>query len=274
MYSLYISIGVAFGLMTLPTLFGIGWVWTILPGLIAGVFTFAMVSRKYARLIESLSHKANAEVQSAQMLAQRGGSGAQKMMEIKFESAINILKQGFAYEKWQVGASTQINAQIGMLLFSVRALQPKGKLTEVTPYLEKAFVRGPQSRLLQQMWPAWLRLAVCYFKEQKTEKVFEVMQQIENVAAKEGLPWVVHAWFYCKINQRDKAIDVLARGAEASEDPQVAENLSLLQNGKNLKMTGYADQWYSLGLEKSKAMMAGGANMGHPRMKASKGRRR
>ena len=87
-----------------------------------------------------------------------------------------------------------------MLLFSVKALQPKGKLNEVTPYLEKAFVRGPQARLLQGMWPAWLRLAVCYFKEQKTEQVFEVMRHIETVAPKEGLAWSVHAWFYCKIN--------------------------------------------------------------------------
>jgi len=281
MYSLYTSIGSAILSIIILNLLGLSILAAILPGLLLAVICFTILNRRFAKQVEALVQRANGELQSAQNFAQRtnGGKQAQLAMEQKTKHAIQILKKGFEFEKWQIGASLNLNAQIGMILFSQNAIQQKGQknqLEKAIPYLEKTIVKGTRGKLLQGLWHAWLRLAVCYFKVQKDiDKAIEVMEIVVKVAGKEGFAWSVYGWFYHKTNQLEKAVEVLARGVKESEDPLLKENLSALQNGKKPKMTAYGNHWWSLGLEKPKHLNPNAAQqMGHPRMKANRGRRR
>jgi tetratricopeptide (TPR) repeat protein len=264
MYSLVIAVITGFIFIFLPPLLGLfGYSWSVLPGIFVGIGCFVILNRRFAKKVEALVHLANESVQAAQSLGQRGGGqkGSNKLMiEKKIEYAVEILKQGFQYEKWQVGASVSLNAQIGMILFSQYIFTQKGKkgrVSDAIPYLENSMVNGAPAKLMQGLWHSWIRLAVCYFLiEQDFEKTKETMEKIVKVAHKEGFIWAVYAWFYVKTNKTDEALEVLVRGVEkAPSDSKLAELYDALRNGKKLKMgTVYGNQWWGLGLEKPKHM--------------------
>ena len=281
MYSLFVALFTGFVFIFLPPLVGLfGFSWSILPGIGIGVTVFVILNRKFAKKVEALVQKANLEVQAAQNLGQRGSAakGTKLMIEKKIEHAVEILKQGFEYEKWQVGASVSLNAQIGMILFSQYIFTQKGKkgrVGEAIPYLENSMVSGAPAKLVQGLWHSWVRLAVCYFMiEQNFDKAVDTMEKIVKAASKEGFIWALYAWFYVKTNKNDQAIDILVRGLEkTSSDQKLTELLDALRNGKGLKMGAvYGNHWWSLGLEKPKHLNPN-AQMGHPRMRGRSMRR-
>ena len=260
--------------------------WTVLPGLALGVITFIIVNQ-YGKLVNAILEEANREVQSAQVIMQRASQAknvaaqraAQQAMEKKGAIAVEKLKEGFEYSDWQIGSKTSLNAQIGMLIFSnnifLAAQGQKNKLKEAIPYLENSMLTGWRANLLQGLWHAWLRLAVCYFKSNKgMEAVTKVMETIVAVVKKEGFVWSVYAWFLLQGKETDQAIEVLVRGSTSSSDPILKSNLQALQNGKSIKMVDYGDAWWGLGLELPKHLTAKQQSMGHPRMKGNRYARR
>jgi hypothetical protein len=287
MKTVYLALLITLATIIIPTFLSISWAWTVLPGLAAGTITFVIINRKYGKIVEGILQAANQEIQAAQMIMQRasqnanpmGQKAAQQAMEKKSALAVEKLKEGFEYSDWQLGSATSLNAQIGMLIFSnnifLAAQGQKNKLKEAIPYLEAALVQGWRATLLQGLWPAWLRLAICYFKTSKgMNKVKEIMESIVQVVKKEGFAWSVYAWFLVHNKEIDQAIEVLVRGSKESTDPIVKSNLNALQNGKPLKMTEYGQMWWGLGLELPKHMTAKPQSMGHPRMKGNRYGRR
>ena len=122
----------------------------------------------------------------------------------------------------------------------------------------------------------WAMLAVAYYKGKKDlDGAIKVLEETVKVAKKNGLLWSLYAWILVQEKRNDAAIDVLARGkAAAPDDNYLAENLTLLQNGKALKMKSYGEQWYQFGLEMPPgAAAAMQPKMGHPRMRGGMRRR-
>jgi hypothetical protein len=252
-----------------------------------GVATFVLINRKYGKLVEGILQEANQEVQAAQMIMQRASQNAnpasqkaaQQAMIKKSALAVEKLKEGFAYTDWQVGSATSLNAQIGMLIFQNNIFQAaqgeKNKLKDAIPYLEASLVKGWRAALLQGLWHAWLRLAVCHFRvSNDQQQIKEVMENIVQVVKKEGFAWSVYAWFLMQAKNKDAAMDILVRGSQESTDPILKANLQALQNGKSLKMTEYGQMWWGLGLELPKHLMTKPQSMGHPRMKGNRFGRR
>lgn len=273
----------------MPIFLGVSWAWTVLPGFAVGTITFVIINRKYGKIVEGILQEANQHIQTAQTIMQRasqnanpmGQKAAQQAMDNKSALAVEKLKEGFEYTDWQVGSATSLNAQIGMLIFSnnifLAAQGQKNKLKEAIPYLEASLVKGWRATLLQGLWHAWLRLAICYFKTSKgksMDKVKEVMENIVKVVKKEGFAWSVYAWFLVHNKNTDQAIEVLVRGSQESDDPVVKSNLQALQNGKPLKMVDYGQMWWGLGLELPKHLKTKPQSMGHPRMKGNRYGRR
>lgn len=287
MKTVYLALFITLVVIIFPTFLSISWAWTVLPGFAAGVITFILMNRKYGKLVEGILQAANKEVQTAQAIMQRasqnanpmGQKAAQQAMIKKSASAVEKLKEGFAYTDWQVGSATSLNAQIGMLIFQNNVFQAaqgeKNKLKDAIPYLEASLIRGWRATLLQGLWHAWLRLAVCYFRVSKDQqKIKDVMETIVQVAKKEGFAWSVYAWFLMQTKDKDGAMDVLVRGSKDSTDPILKNNLQALQNGKALKMADYGQMWWGLGLELPKHLMSKPQSMGHPRMKGNRSGRR
>lgn len=286
MYTVYSAIGVALFIALVPLAFGISPAWTVLPGILIGIFAFVWMNRRIARRVEAVTQAADREMAKMQQVAQRGPQGQAAMFRC-IDTAVELLERGFAFQKWQVGIGTMLNARIGMLLYTRWLLgqqvaaaggrKPEsGGLAQAIPYLEKSRVKGAKAKLLSALWPAWAMLAVAYYKGRKDpDAALAVLAETEKIAKKNGIVWSLHAWILEREKRVDEAIDVLARGkAAAPDDQHIVENLQLLQNGKPMRMRGYGEQWFQFGLEMPKALaQMQQQRMGHPRMRAG-GRRR
>ncbi|MCB9525525.1 MAG: hypothetical protein H6702_19410 [Myxococcales bacterium] len=282
MYTIYLATFVAVFFTVVPTLFGVSFTWTTVPGIILGILTYVWVNRRAGKRVEAVTQAADAEMASLQQLMARPPAtpAQQKQLQAaagqKIQASVEILKQGFIFQKWQLGAATMLNARIGMLLFVRWAQMQQGSPTDALPYLEKSRVKGVTAKLMSSMWPAWAMLAVCYYKgENALSKAAEVLEEAVKHAAKEGLLWSLYAWMLEQEDQTDAAIDVLARGkAGAADDGRLAENLTLLQNGKKMQMRAYGEQWYQFGLERPRIAdpRHQQPRMAHPRARG--GRRR
>lgn len=274
MYTVYLALGLCLFVSIVPTLLGMSAVWTVPLGLFLGIASFVWINRRMAKRVEAVTTAADAELANLQQLAQRPGPGTQVAIGKKFDKAVELLKRGFLFEKWQIGVSTMLNARIGMLLFTKWLVTKKSSVADAIPYLEKSRIKGKKARLLQALWPAWAMLAVAHYRGKKDLTAARaVLEDAVVIAKKQGLLWNLYAWILWKEKQLDDAVDVLARGKEAApDDPHVAENLNALQNRKKPNMRGYGEQWYQFGLEQPRAMAAG-PRMGHPRMRAKSRRR-
>lgn len=282
MYTIYLALFVAVFTTVVPTLLGVGYTWTTVPGIILGILTYVWVNRRIGKRVEAVTQAADAEMASLQQIMARPPStpAQQKQLQTaagqKIQASVEILKQGFLFRKWQLGVATMLNARIGMLLFIRWAQMQQGSPKDALPYLEQSKVKGVTAKLMSAMWPAWAMLSVCYYKgEDSVAKAAQTLEEAVKHAAKEGLLWSLYAWILFKDDQIDAAIDVLARGKAASpDDKRLAENLNLLQNGKKMQMRGYGEQWYQFGLEKPRIAQARNQQprMGHPRARG--GRRR
>lgn len=272
MYTLYLALGVALFIAVVPALLGISPAWTILPGILLGIFSFVWVNRRIAKRLEAVTQAADAEMNALQSIARQQGPNVQLAMANKFDRAVEILQRGFVFQKWQLGATTMLNARIGMLLFMRWLVLKKEGLKESIPYLEKSRVKGRKARLMAALWPAWAMLAVAYYKGQKSiDKAIEVLEGAVVIARKEGMLWGIYAWILEEEGRHDAAVDVLARGKkEAPDDKHLAANLVALQNAKKLNMKVYGEQWYQFGLEQPK-VPGMTPQMGHPRMRSRRG---
>ena len=153
------------------------------------------------------------------------------------DEAIRRLKIGYAYGKWQFMVRSQIDAQIGIVLYQMR-----NDINAALPYLEKSFQRN---------WIAQAMLAVVYMKKHDPDKMKKTFELAIRFNKKQPLLWGVYAYCLQKIKDSDGALAVLNRATKDNpNNAAIQENLTMLQNGKKLKMKEVGDQWYQFNLEK------------------------
>ena len=279
MYTLYSAIAAMIFTMVIPSLLGVSVLWTMIPSFVVAVLVFVFIRNHYKAKVEALMGEAMKEMEQIQSIASRGQRTQAVMLTVdkKRAKAIELMKSCLAFQNWQMGLALQINAQVGMILFSQYAFLPKKektKLKEVIPYLEGTLVKGVSAKLFQGLWYSWVCLASCYVHlNQSQERALEILEDAVKVAEKEGFLWSFYGWVLSQTGEKEKAIDVLARGVALSEDPILKANLTALKNKKAMRMSDYGQSWYGLGFELPKHLMGAQQQMGHPRMKAGRGRR-
>jgi len=157
------------------------------------------------------------------------------------EKAIKALQDGFKFSNWQFYVKTQINSQIGTILYLKR------DFAGAFPYLEKSFVRN---------WIAMGMLGVTYMKKNKTGKMIETFDKATSASKKESLLWALYAYCLDKCGERSKAIAVLEKAQKKGcSDQRLTDNLELLREGKKMKMKSYGDLWFQFHLEKPGAII-------------------
>lgn len=168
--------------------------------------------------------------------------GAQRDVQAnRAEKAIKSLEEGFKYSNWQFYIKTQINSQIGTILYL------KKDFAAAFPYLEKSFVRN---------WIAMGMLGISYMKKNKMAKMVETFDKATSANKKESLLWALYAYCLDKSGDHDKAISILERAQKKGcTDEGITGNLELLKDGKKMKMKVYGDLWFQFHLEKPGAII-------------------
>jgi len=154
----------------------------------------------------------------------------------KPEKAIERLKDGYKYSKWQFFVKEQINSQIGIILYS------KKRFEEALPYLQSGF---------QKNWLSMAMLATYYYKEKQYDNMKNIMEKAIKNSPKEGFLYTLYAYYLQSINETDKALEVLTQGnKKVPLDEKLEASLEAIKNNKKIKIQNYGNLWLQLNIEK------------------------
>jgi len=226
MYNLLISLAVGLA-VTLAVRFGtnVGWVGSILPGLLALVVSYFLLARRSWKQLEAVM-----------------GAVQKDLLAQKFDKAIATLQGGFALAPWQFLVASQLHSQIGVLRYV------RQDFTGAQPHLEKSFSRHGVARAM---------LALTHYRKKDLAGMRKVFEDAAKDNKKEGLVFAAWAWVEEKEGNHDQAIAILARGLKANpSDEKLKSAAQALQNDKRLKLGKlYGEQWFQFHLEQMPPQM-------------------
>ncbi len=154
----------------------------------------------------------------------------------KVDVAIEKLKKGYIYAKWQFMVTKQIDSQIGILLYAHK------RFDEALPYLKST----PKANYM-----AMSMLAGYHYKQKNFDEVERVMANAVKGAPKDGFTQVLNAYFLSEFGKKDKAIEALvAASKKLPNDERIENALDALKNNKKIKIQNYGMQWAQLHLSK------------------------
>ena len=159
----------------------------------------------------------------------------------RVEKAVKTLESGYKYGNWQFFIRSQIDAQIGTILYLKR------DFAAAFDYLQKGFVRH---------WMAMGMLGICYMKRNKTGKMIETFDKATAANKGEPLIWNLYAFCLERVGEKEKAVEVMEKGLKKTKgDERLQGNLEALKEGRKMKMKVYGDVWYQFHLEKPGALI-------------------
>jgi hypothetical protein len=191
----------------------------VIPGVVVAAGAYFFISRRTGKRIELIL-----------LAAQR------EMMAGRVEKAIQVIEGARPFAQWQFFVDRVLNSQLGSIHFL------RKEYNKALPLLAKSDPRH---------WVARVMLAILHYRKKDYVKMDQEFETAARYSSKQGLLFCVWAWCLWKTDKTEQAMRVLARGDKELEgkDERLKHNLLNLQNGKKMKLRGYADQWYQFGLE-------------------------
>jgi tetratricopeptide (TPR) repeat protein len=195
-------------------------VWITFPlGLVAGVALFIYLGRRVQGRLEQIFNRAG-----------------EAMKKQQFDPAIEIMKEGYQFNKWQFLVKGSIDGQIGVVQF----LRRKNDLAE--PLLRSASF---------QHYIAKAMLGIILWKRGEKKRAKTTFQLALKSGKKESLLYAVYAYVLNEMKEREKAVEILNQGLKiCKDDERLLVNRNNLQNNRPMKMKVYGDQWYQFMLER------------------------
>lgn len=226
MYNLLISIAISVATTALFSAVLGGKIWYgIGPGIIALIVAYILLARRSMKQVEGIMNSAQEEMKNQ-----------------RIERGVEIMKSAYPIGKWQFLVSSQIDGQIGYILYMSK------KFDDAEPYLRRAFKKN---------WVPRAMLGTLLYKRKKYDEMKEVFEDAVQHNKKEALLWNIYAYCLWKTNERDEAIKVLNRALEhIKADDKTSSNLKALQNNKKMKMRGWNLLWYQFHLDAPPAQQA------------------
>jgi hypothetical protein len=216
----------------------------IVPGVIVALVTYMVLARRTFRALEAIMMR---------------GAQALQTMPPKPELAITIMEQGYGLARRQLGIRSQVDAQIGIILFLQR------EFNRAQPYLTRSYFFGH--------WMAGAMLGVVQYKKKDVAGMKRTFAAVLKKAKKQGLAHSLYAYLLLQLGDRDGAQQVLSAAARVpGADPRVKDGLMALQNGKKLKMRAYKEQWYQFHLERPPVTYQTAPQGGHAGRMGRRGR--
>jgi len=196
-----------------------GWQMGILLFVLVSFAAFILISRALARRIEPRFLAIQKQIQGNQI-----------------PLAMNQLEGLMPMGRWQILLEGQLHAQLGLLAYAT------GDLERAETHLGKAGYRATEAQIAY---------AALLYRTNRWPKARETLDSAIRLNKKQILPYHVYAWLLLKEGDRSAAIDKLlaAQKVEPSNE-STQENLSRLQNGKDLAMKRFGMVWFGLQLEK------------------------
>lgn len=219
MYSLLISLGIALAVGLILGIFvnvGLG----IFLGIFAFFAAFIFLQRTFSKKLQAVFMAANIEIQKQH-----------------FDRAIEILKEGYRYNRYAFLVKAQIDTQIGIIIYSQK------KFGEAFKYLKNSNPR---------IMMGYLMYIIGCIKNKNTENIDKNIDLLIRFNKKDPFVYSAVAYLYEEeLGNRDKALETLTKAAKIMPDnPKIKEHLLAFQNNREFKMDKYGEQWYQLMLDR------------------------
>ena len=221
MYNLLISLGTGTAVtLIFGYIFGTGFsLWYgLVPGILALIASYIFLARRTFKQVQNLASQ-------AQNIAQNGN----------INQAVKTLKKGYPLGKWQFLVRSQLDAQIGTILYSSK------KFGKAEKFLRNAFAKQGMAKAM---------LGTLYYKQKKFDKMRDAFEEAVMANKNDALLWNTYAYCLWKSRNRDEAIDVLNRATDNVSDDRTKSNLKALKNNKKLKMRAWGGKWYQFHLDR------------------------
>lgn len=154
----------------------------------------------------------------------------------KADVAIEKMKTGYKYAKWQFLVKQQIDSQIGIILYANK------RFDEALPYLKRS---------LKGNYMAMSMLAAYYYKQKDYDNMKAVMEKSSKANKKDSFTQCLYAYFLSETGDVDGAIAVLTKAIKKIPSDERLQNASdALKNRKKIKMQAYGTLWLQLHLAK------------------------
>jgi len=158
----------------------------------------------------------------------------------RFDKAIKTLKSGYGLGRWQFFVTSQLDAQIGTIYYLTKDFDTAFE------YLKKGFSKH---------WVAMGMLAILYMKKKDNANMVATFEKAVKASPKESMLWSLYAYCVLKEGERDKALEILARGLKKIPgEEKLKANQTAVANKERMKMKNYGEMWMQFYLEKSPAM--------------------
>lgn len=194
--------------------------WGIVGGLVVFFALNYFLSRRIMKKIEELMAHVTKDLQNQ-----------------RFDKAIKTLKSGYPLGNWQFFVKAQLQAQIGTIYYLTR------EFDTAMGYLKEGFTKH---------WVAMGMLAILYQKKEDKANMIKTFETAVKGSPKEGMLWSLYAYCVLKDGDRDKALEIIARGLKKlPDDEKLKANQTAVANKQRMKMKNYGDMWLQFYLEKT-----------------------
>ena len=219
MLNLLSGLGVAIVMGLLFSLLRIHYLIAFPLGLLGGLGLFIYLGRRVQGQLEKVFNRAS-----------------EAMKKQQFDQAIEIMKEGYRFNKWQFLVKGSIDGQIGVVQYL------RKKNAEAEPLLRSASY---------QHYIAKAMLGILQWKRGEKKQAKVTFQLALKSGKKESLLYAVYAYVLNELKEREKAVEVLNKGLKVcKDDERLLVNRNNLQNNKPMKMKVYGDQWYQFMIER------------------------
>ncbi|MGA2081818.1 MAG: hypothetical protein ABSH53_14580 [Holophaga sp.] len=219
MLNLLSGLGVAIVAALLFVLLKIN-IWIAMPiGLLAGLGLFIYLGRRVQARLEKVFTRATEVLKKQQ-----------------FDQAIETMREGYRYGRWQFLVKGSIDGQIGVVQYL------RKKNAEAEPLLRSASY---------QHYIAKAMLGILQWRRGEKKQAKTTFELALKSGKKESLLYAVYAYLLNEMKEKDKAVEVLNKGLKVcKDDERLLVNRNNLQNNRPMKMKVYGDQWYQFMLER------------------------
>ncbi|MDR2560563.1 MAG: hypothetical protein LBC63_02170 [Holophagales bacterium] len=152
------------------------------------------------------------------------------------EAAIQTMKSGYKWSRWQIMVKSAIDAQIGGIQYM------RNKPQEAEPLLKSAGIN---------QYTAKAMLAILQWKRGEKANAKKTFDLALKAGKKDSIMYALYAYVLNEMHEKDEAIKVLDHGLKYCKgDERLLDNRTLLQNKKPMKMKKFGEQWYQFLLER------------------------
>ena len=161
---------------------------------------------------------------------------AEQLKRRHLEAAIQTMKSGYKWSRWQLLVKSSIDAQIGAIQYM------RNKPLEAEPLLKSAGIN---------QYIAKAMLAILQWKRGEKANAKKTFGLAIRAGKKESIMYALYAYVLNEMHEKDEAIKILDQGLKYCKgDERLLDNRTLLQNRKPMKLKKYGEQWYQFLLER------------------------